>query len=76
MARIGGAVISLSAWAIFVAIVVAFGYGTFRLIWWVEDSRCAATATQMGTTHIFDMWTLCMVRHNGQWVPLKNLRVL
>jgi hypothetical protein len=55
--------------AAFIALVIWFGNS-------LDESRCRNTAEAMGVEYRYSINTPCMVKANGQFVPLSAFKVL
>ncbi len=69
MSDLGSLILGLLMILLIIGGVVALGYG-------IDKYRCGEMAAAMRVEHSYSIWTRCMIRHRGQWIPLKNYRVL
>lgn len=53
--------------------MLVFIIGTVHLLYWVGSERCTQQSVSF-EDHSFNLFSRCMVKHNGKWLPLENIR--
>lgn len=60
-------------WAL-VTMVVAFFLIVIGGGLWAAEYGCKAQGKQMGLETQWGVWTECMIKHKGEWRPLRSVR--
>lgn len=50
--------------------------GIIGLASWASRVSCNERATIMGLEHSYSLMTDCMVKYEGRWIPLHNVRAV
>ena len=56
-------------------VVMVFVVVFFAARWW-SNNACEVRGRAMGFESSYSLTTDCMIKANGQWVPLANYRVM
>jgi len=48
----------------------------FTPMFLLTKTSCYKTAEKMGVEATHDIWSECMIKWNGKWVPISKLRIV
>lgn len=57
-----------------VLLIVAIVYGAIIGLGKLSEASCKEIAHMMEVEYSYSMQTSCMIKKDGKWVPLQNLR--